>query len=76
MNWAQQQRQDFITKYVVEHGHINSTDIMRYFRVGKITACKDISDWRRLNPEIIVYNPRTRRYEDSVRLMKMEAQNG
>lgn len=72
MNWAQQQRQDFILKYVVEHGFINRSDITRFFRVGAITAGKDIAAWRRLNPEIIVYNKRAKRYEDPIRLMTKE----
>ena len=63
MNYFQQQRQEFIAAFVKKNGYINRRHIMKKFGVNTVTASKDLQKYQELNPCVIEYNARKRRYE-------------
>lgn len=63
MNWAQEQRQKFIARCLVERGIVNRSDVMNEFRVTAAIASSDLREFKKLNPGLLTYNLSSKRYE-------------
>jgi len=54
--WFEKQRQDYIEKSIKVIGQINRWDLMDYFNVSATTATRDLTLFRKNNPEALVYD--------------------
>lgn len=63
MDWFMKQRQAYISEVLAERGYIQRGDIASAFDVTVLTASKDIALYTQINPGIIDYNYKTKRYE-------------
>lgn len=63
-SWYFRQRQQFILDTLNEKGHVNTTDIIKYFEISRISALKDIKDFMEANPGILEYNSSLKYYVD------------
>lgn len=63
MRYFEKLRHKFITEFINEHGHINRSDLCDKFGISIPQASTDINKWMESNPDAIVYNLKTRRYE-------------
>lgn len=62
MNWFTEQRQAWIAETVEVFGFIRREHLMRKFGVSVAQASKDISDFKKANPGVIVYDGSKKAY--------------
>ena len=63
MRWFEEQRMEWIGETIRIFGFINREHIIKKFGVSMPQASNDLSTFIRNNPETILYNTTTRRYE-------------
>lgn len=66
MNWAAKQRQIFIQDFIKEYGEINRSDIMKEFNIGSASATRDLQQFIKYNPNVLIYNVTEKHYEASI----------
>lgn len=69
MNWAVQQRQTFIKQCLAGCGFVNRADLCVHFGISVPQASLDLQRFLRANPNVAVYNSRSKRYERTGGLM-------
>jgi hypothetical protein len=63
VNWAETQRQEWISETLRVFRFINREHIMRKFGVSMPQASLDLRRFNNLCPNMMVYNATTKRYE-------------
>lgn len=63
LNWAQQQRENFIAEKLLDPGYIVRADLMEEFKISMPQATTDFSGYRDRHPNAMLYNPSRKRYE-------------
>lgn len=56
MRWPEQQRMDFIGRWVTEHGTLRRADLINHFKISLPQASRDINKWLRDNPGRLEYD--------------------
>ena len=62
MNWAAEQRVRFIDVMLVVYGQVNRKALMEYFGIATACATSDLSTYKKLHPENMVYDEHSRSY--------------
>ena len=65
MQWAQEQRLQFIEQQLFWGGKVNRGDIAEEFGVSIVQASKDLRAYREMHPENVVYDPKVKSYQPS-----------
>lgn len=61
--WFKEQRIKYIEEHLLQHKSINRENIMKKFNVSIAIASRDIKHFKALNPEKIIYNNSSKKYE-------------
>jgi hypothetical protein len=62
MTWCRQHRIEWIGEMLEVYGFINREHLRRKFRISTPQASYDLSDFRRLYPDKVEYNPGLKQY--------------
>lgn len=63
MNWFAEQRQAWIAEMLDVYGFINREHLEKKFKVSTPQASGDLRAFLKANPDKIIYNTSTKRYE-------------
>ena len=63
MNWAQEQRLNWIKEVLEVFGSLNRIHIMKKFRVSEPQSALDLKLFMKKNPGLMIYNAASKRYE-------------
>ncbi len=61
--WFKQQRVEWVIEIVQIYGFINRSHIIRKFGISSAQAVNDIRSVQEMRPDLMAYNPRSKRYE-------------
>jgi hypothetical protein len=63
MNWFAEQRQFWIAEMLMIYEYINREHLERKFRISKPQASSDLQIYVKANPDTVIYNSSSKRYE-------------
>jgi len=63
VDWFVGQRQKYIEVMLTWYGQFSAKQMISYFGISRVQASKDIAYFREINPEIMDYSNRERRYQ-------------
>lgn len=63
MNWAQEQRLNWIKEVIEIFGFVNRSHLMKKFRISEPQTALDIKIFMKKHPGVMHYNVSNKRYE-------------